>query len=126
MTSEEWHNVMTLLTLVILADKRVYKEEVDAFVVSVKKLNETISPEIFMTEGMAFDWFKSNRSRVTNLLVGPKIEQNIQELISNTKNVPGKAAIIRAMQEIANADSDYHKNEETVIGRCAKGWKLAA
>lgn len=126
MTSEEWHNVMTLLTLVILADKRVYKEEVDTFVDSVKTLNETISPEIFMTKGMAFDWFKSNRNQVANLLVGPKVEQNIRELISNTKKVPGKSAIIRAMQEIANADSDYHKSEETVIGRCVKGWKLAA
>jgi len=126
MTSDEWHNVMTLLTLVILADKRVYKEEVDTFVSTVKSLNETISPDIFMTEGMAFDWFKSNRTRASHLLVGPDVEKNILALVENTKNVPDKKAIISAMEQIANADSDYHASEDNIINKCVKGWKFAA
>ncbi len=126
MTSDEWHNIMTLLTLVILADKKVYKEEVDTFVATVKSLNETIAPGMFMTDSMAFEWFKSNRMRVSHLLVGPHVERNIQELIAKTRKVPGKPAIINAMREIARADDDFHKSEETVIGKCAKGWKLAA
>lgn len=126
MTSEEWHSILTLMTIVILADKKVYKEEVDTFVASVKTLNETISPEIFMTEGMAFDWFKANRGMVSNMIVGPNVEKNIQGLIAKTQNVPGKKEIISAMQTIATADSDFHKSEESIIGKCAKGWKLAA
>lgn len=126
MTSEEWHSILSLMTLVIFADKRVYKEEVDTFVETVKILNETISPEIFMTEGMAFEWFKTNKERIGNLLVGPKVEQNIQDLIRDTRHVPNKRAVIEAMQRIAEADSDFHKNEETIIEKCAKGWKLAA
>lgn len=126
MTSDEWHDIMTLLTIIILADKRVYKEEVDTFVATVKKLNDTISPDIFMTEGMAFDWFKSNRLRVGHLLVGPKVEQNIQTLVKGTMKVPGKQAIIGAMRKIAEADSDFHQSEETIISKCIEGWKLAA
>ena len=126
MTSDEWHNIMTLLTVIILADKRVYKEEVDTFVSTVKTLNETIAPGMFMTESMAFDWFKSNRVRVSHLLVGPNVERNIQDLIANTRKVPGKPAIIDAMRKIARADDDFHKSEETVIGKCVEGWKLAA
>ena len=126
MTTDEWHNIMTLLTIVILADKRVYKEEVDTFVHTVKALNQSISPEIFMTEGMAFDWFKSNRMRVSNLLVGPSVEANIKNLIRNTRNVPGKSKIIDAMQRIAQADSDFHKTEQNVIKRAADGWGVAA
>ena len=126
MTSDEWHNIMTLLTLVILADKKVYKEEVDTFVSTVKSLNETIAPGMFMTESMAFDWFKSNRLRVSHLLVGPNVERNLQDLVQRTRNISGKQAIISAMEKIANADSDYHRNEDTIINKCAKGWKLAA
>ena len=125
MTSEEWHDIMTLLTVVILADKRVYKEEVDTFVGTVKSLNDNISPEIFITEGMAFEWFKSNRTRVNNLLVGPNVQNNIEQLIANTANVPGKIHIIDAMKKIAQADSDFHKNEQNVIRRTASGWGVS-
>ncbi len=126
MTSDEWHNVMTLLTVVILADKRVYKEEVDTFVSTVKSLNETIAPGMFVTESMAFEWFKSNRMRVSHLLVGPHVERNIQDLVRSTSKISGKKAIIIAMEKIANADSDYHRNEDKIISKCVKGWKLAA
>jgi len=126
MNSEEWHGILSLLTLVIFADRRVYKEEVDTFVKAVKNLNETISPEIFMTEGMTFDWFKTNRDRVKNLLVGPKVEQNIQKIIRDTRNVPDKQAVIKAMQTIAEADSDFHKAEESIIEKCMIGWKIPA
>jgi len=122
MTSDEWHDILTLLTIVILADKRVYKEEVDTFVSAVTSLNESISPEIFMTKGMAFDWFKSNRTRIDNLMVGPDVERNIREIIRRTRNVPGKPVIIEAMRSIAQADSDFHKTEESVINRTAYGW----
>lgn len=126
MTTDEWHNILTLLTVIILADKRVYKEEVDTFVATVKSLNEKISPEIFMTEGMAFDWFKSNRMRVDNMLVGPNVDRNIKQIISNTARVPGKSHILDAMQTIARADSDFHKNEQTIIKRAAAGWGVTA
>lgn len=126
MTTDEWHNIMTLLTIIILADKRVYKEEVDTFVKTVKSLNESISPEIFMTEGMAFDWFKSNRVRAENLLVGPNVQRNLKDIIVKTRNVPGKSHIINAMQRIAQADSDFHKNEQSVIKRAAEGWGVKA
>ncbi len=122
MTSEEWHDILTLLTMVIMVDRRVYKEEVDTFVKTVKQLNDSISPETFMTEGMAFDWFKSNRERVKNLLVGKDVDRNIKTAITRTKNIPGKALIIKAMGSIAQADSDFHKSEHTVIRRAAYGW----
>ena len=125
MTSEEWHDILTLLTIVVLADKRVYKEEVDTFVQTVKHLNDTISPETFMTEGMAFDWFKSNRERVGKMLVGKDVERNIKDTISRTKKVHGKAEIVKAMEKIAQADSDYHKSEHGVIRRAAYGWGVA-
>lgn len=122
MTSEEWHDVLTLLTIVILADRRVYKEEVDTFVKVVKQVNDQISPETFMTEGMVFDWFKSNRDRVSKMLVGKDVQRNIQQAILGTRKIPKKAIILAAMQRIAEADSDVHKNELNIIKRTADGW----
>jgi len=122
MTSDEWHDVLTLLTIVILADRRVYKEEVDSFVDTIKSLNAEISPEIFMTDGMAFDWFKSNRDRVSNLLIGPNVDKTIKTIIARTRHIAGKTSVISAMNKIANADSDFHKSEQNIIKRTAYGW----
>jgi len=125
MTSDEWHDILTLLTIVILADRRVYKEEVDTFVETVKKLNEDISPEIFITEGMAFDWFKSNRERVGKMLVGKNVQKNIAGTIKRTRGVPKKPVILKAMKCIAESDSDFHKNEMSIIRRAADGWGVS-
>ncbi len=122
MTSDDWHDILTLLTIVILADKRVYKEEVDTFVRTVKQLNDKISPGMFMTEGMAFDWFKSNRDRVRGLINSPDADKRIKVMIVRTRNLKGKNEVIAAMQAIANADSDFHKSEHNIIRRTAYGW----
>jgi len=124
MTSEEWHDVLTMLTIVILADRRVYKEEVDTFVSAVQFLNKAISPDMLMTKGMAFDWFKSNKKRVANLLVGSQVDKSIENLIKRTDKIPGQGAILAAMQDIAQADSDFHKNEQNIIEKCALGWGI--
>jgi len=125
MTNENWHDVLTLLTIVILADRRVYKEEVDTFVQTVKTLNDQISPEFFMTEGMAFDWFKSNREQVGKFMVGPDADRNMKRLIQRTRKLKHKDLIISTMESIARSDSDYHRSEQNIIRRAAYDWGVA-
>ena len=125
MTSESWHDVLTLMAMVILADKRVYKEEVDTFVESITELNNKISPDMFMTQSMAFEWFKSNRERVKNLLIGKDAKTNVRETVLRVGNLPHKPYIVECMRNIANADNEYHSSEHSVIKQAAYNWKIA-
>ena len=122
MNTDDWEDVLTLMTMVILADERIYKEEVDAFVRAVFELNNAISPDIFITESMAFEWFKNNRDRIRDILKSPDSEPRVQALIRRMNKLRHKAKILAAMDTIAHADSDYHQKEHSVIRMSADNW----
>ncbi len=126
MNSENWHDVLTLMTMVIVADRKVYKEEVDTFVASVNALNGIISPDFFIPESMAFEWFKANHKKVQNMLIGKDAQTNCRETIMKSINVPHKDKIIEVMKDIANADSEYHNQEHHVIKQASYLWKVSA
>ena len=124
MNTETWHKILSLLTVVILADDRVYKEEVDTFVASAMKLNKSISPDMFLTPKMAFDWFVANREHIQKTVNSPGGASHINRLILSLKSLKGKKEVIQAMQAIARADDELHKTEELVISQAAKVWGL--
>ena len=124
MNTETWEDILTLLTMIIVADKRVYKEEVDTFVTAVYELNNAISPDIFFTESMAFEWFKSNRASVRNMMTGRSGEANVKDVIIRLKKLKYQEEILRSMARIAHADSEYHDKEHHVIKQAAYSWKL--
>ena len=126
MNTETWHRILTLLTSIILADDRVYKEEVDTFVDVVLDLNAKISPEMFMTRKMAFDWFVANKDDVNKTLVSPNSDRHLDKLIKSLAKVRNKDAILTALQTIAHADNDFHQKEQAIIGRTIRLWKVAA
>lgn len=124
MQTDDWQKIMTLLTVIIMADKRVYKEEVDMFTRSVVKLNKKLSPGIFMTPKMAFDWFVDNRDRVQAAMTSEDKHDRIDGLILSVSHLPGRNDILRTMFAIAKADSDYHSNERHIVKRAAEAWGL--
>ena len=122
--TENWEDILTLMTMVVLADKKVYKEEVDMFVQAIYDLNNAISPDIFFTESMAFEWFKSNRDRVRNQLIGRNADRNLKEVIIRMKGLAYQEQILISMARIAHADSEYHNKEHKVIQQAAYSWRL--
>lgn len=124
MQTEDWQDILALLVVVILVDARVYKEEVDTFSKAVVVLNKKISPDIFMTEKMAFDWFVENRERIKTTIAAEDGEARIDGLINRVGTVPKLRDVLRTMFKIARSDSDYHNDERHVIKRASKMWGL--
>ena len=124
MNSESWHKILTLLTVVIVADKRVYQEEVNKFVQVVTNLNAVISPDIFMTKKMAFDWFVANREDIKNSLHLPDGDIRLKKLINSFQSGPYQTLILRAMMDIAQADNDFHDSEKTIIDMASEVWNV--
>lgn len=124
MSTESWHDIMTLLSLVVLADKRVYKEEVDTFVSAAVKLNGQVNPGLFITEKMALSWFIENRDGLKSALQSPSINIQIDRILGTLKPLKNKQAILTVMKAIAQADSDYHKSEHYMVKRAATLWGM--
>jgi len=124
MKKEYLENVLTLLTVVILIDDKVYPEEVGAFSKSVQKISEQIDPNILFTQSMAADWFKANRESVQLQLQSEGADTLIRTLIQNIKSFPGKKDIFFNMIRIAHSDSEYHNAEHKVIQIASDVWNI--
>ncbi len=124
MDLNRWNDILTLLAMLVLADHRIYKEELDAFTSTVEHINLQVRPDIIVTHTMAFDWFIHNREQIRNRLNDARTDQTLTDLIKRTRSLPGKASILKAMVEIAKTDQHFHNDDKHMLRKVATGWNI--
>lgn len=124
MKKEYLENVLTLLTVVILIDEKVYPEEVETFSKAVQKISEQIDPNILFTPSMAADWFKANRANVQMKLKQESYKTVISNIIQNLRGFTGHKDVFFNMIRIAHSDQEYHETEHEVIRMASEVWKI--
>lgn len=125
MDTRQWTHILTLLSVAVVVDNRVYKEEVDMFVDRAAALKDIISPEMIFSKKMAFDWFMVHRDPVKSWLAEPDPHTVIMRHILALGESPYCKDILEAIHAIATADGEYHPAEVDVIGMACKHWHLA-
>lgn len=121
----QWKHILTLLSVVIVADNRVYKEEVDAFVERSVALKEIITPKMLFSKKMTFDWFVIHRDEIKDWLHGPEPEEIILKHILALQESEFRQEILDALYAIAIVDGDFHEAESNVIALACKHWGLS-
>jgi len=97
MKKEYLENMLTLLTVVILIDDKVYPEEVETFSKAVQRISAQIDP---------------NTMTVVN------------GLIRNLREFAGHKDVFFNMIRIAHSDDEYHKAEHQVIKTASEIWQI--
>ncbi|MDA8708760.1 TerB family tellurite resistance protein [Hellea sp.] len=120
----QWTHILTLLSVVIVADNRVYKEEVDAFVERSLTLKEVITPKMLFSKKMAFDWFVLHREGIKDWLDAPDSETTILRHILALAKSEFRQDILDALYAVAIVDGDYHEAESNVIALACEHWHL--
>ena len=110
--------------MVIIADKRVYKEEVDAFVDSAMEIKSEINDDTLITRDMVFEWFRGNRDDILALAKSPDFSVEALKIIMSLNECEYREAVLRAMIAVSMADSEFHPSEESLIVIAAAHWKL--
>lgn len=124
MTSEQWMHVFTLLAIIVVADERVYKEEVDCFVAQVDILKADINGETLVTPKLAFDWFVAQKNEIQAKLKSDEAEFFVIRTIQQLLDFPDHAALLRCMQSVSMSDEDFHIQEKTIIELAAGHWGI--
>ncbi len=134
MSVERWNDIFSLLSMVVIADKRVYKEEVDAFVASVMDIKAAIDKaardkavsddDTLITAGLAFEWFRGNRADILAQVSAPEYPMSALKKIFALDGFAQRKEILRAMLIISMADKDYHPSEENLVDIAAAHWGL--
>ena len=119
-----WTEIFKLLAMVIIADKRVYKEEVDEFVNSAMEIKSAINDATLITRDMAFEWFRGNRDDILTLSKSPDFSVSALKIIMSLNEFEHRKAVLSAMVAVSMADSEFHPSEESLIVIAAAHWKL--
>lgn len=119
-----WKYVLKLLGLIIVADKRTLKEEVDTFLDAVTELRPIIDPTICFTEKMAFDWFTRNKKDLEATIDSLAHDTAICEILAPIKSMPHKLDVISSMVRIAVSDGDYCDIEKGLIKKTCLYWNV--
>jgi len=124
--TRQWTHILTLLSVAVIIDNRIYKEEVDMFVEQAFKLKGVISPDMIFSEKMAFDWFVVHRDDIKAWLADIDSHTVILRHILAIGESPFCKEILDAIYAIANVDGEYHSSEVDVISMACKHWHLPA
>ena len=129
MSVDRWNDIFALLSMVIIADKRVYKEEVDAFVTSVMDIKAasdkaSIDDDTLITADLAFEWFRGNRDDILAQVSAPEYPMSALKKIFALDGFAQRKEVLRAMLLISMADKDYHPSEENLVDIAAAHWGL--
>lgn len=124
METARWTDILTLLTIAVVIDRHVYKEEVDAFRKEALALCEILTPDMIFSDKMAFDWFLVHRDSVMRWLVEPQAKLKIIGHLEKLRTEPKRERLLQALYTIAMSDGECHPSEAKLLALAAKHWNL--
>ena len=124
METARWKDILMLLTIAVVIDRRVYKEEVDAFRREALALRDILTPDMIFSDKMAFDWFLMHRDRVMEWLIEPEANQKIVGHLQALRSEPARSRVLHALYEISISDGECHPSETSFLALAAEQWNL--
>lgn len=124
METARWTDILMLLTIAVVIDRRVYKEEVDVFRRECLALCEILTPDMIFSDKMAFDWFLVHRDKVMTWLMEPHSNQKVISHLKKLSSEPERGRILQAFYAISMADDECHPSEAEFIALAASYWSL--
>lgn len=126
MQASDWKYLLKLLGLIVMIDGKVYQEEVQAFTKAATRLQETLSPDIFLSENMIVDWFKNHRAELKAIVESLEYDRHLINIIGPIRGLSQKKLVLNAMISIAESDDFYHAKEQMIINKAARYWNVPA
>ena len=125
MYSTTVQNTLKLLALSVFIDKRVYANEIAAFMDSTNNLDVLTDSGNTMTSAKLLEWFEANQHDLkTQLSKTSEFKSWLRPILDDLADHKEKYAILNRMIKISKADGEFHKNEENLISLTAKHWDV--
>jgi len=121
-----WKHILKLLGLIIVADGKVLKEEVDTYLDVVMELQCVIDPTVSLTRHMARDWFFLNKDSLVEIIDSLAYDTALIDILKEIRSMPHKLDVITGMVKIAVSDNDYSNVEKGLIKKTILYWNISA
>lgn len=126
MFKDDIHKLLCVFTMMVVADKRIYAVEIDAFTKSGIQFFEKTTSGPVPSQARLLMWFEMNREYVKSKVTQNNFEAWFEGLIDDVSQNYSIKAVIDVMQAIAEADEEVHISEKALLVLVKKYWQRAA
>lgn len=112
------------MALVIIADDRVFEEEVSEFVNAVTALQNSVEFQTPVESQNLRDWFNSHEHELNSLMQSPRADAEIAKLFVRLNTMSDKKNMLKGMLSVAVSDGEIHLNEKILMSMAALYWNL--
>jgi len=123
-SASNWQKIFKLVGLIVVANGKIVKEELDVYQDVMIELAAVIDPKIVMTRKTAFDWFVHNKTDLVAIIDSLAYEDTLIDIFSHMRHLPQKLDVLTAMVKVAIADGDYGPKEELFIKKTILFWNV--
>ena len=122
----ELSNILNLIAVTILADKRIYASEIETFIKATSQLDAVKSLEPKISEARLLSWYELNKADIQEKIATPYFKDWFYKLLDQLAHIPEKKPILDVMKSIAEADGEVHVSERALMTLAERYWRAAA
>ena len=115
-------DLLEILALVVVADNRVFEQEIDAFVNAAQSLEIRSEDGSLRTRQWLFDWFHNRYKSLQKEKQSIDLSDHWSRMLKKLKEADNREQILERMNEISKADGYFHINEKLLIALAAGMW----
>ncbi len=126
MNSQQLNETLTLFSLLILIDGKIFPEELEVMVNQLAQIQNSTSTDILFTPAMAKDWFKNNVKSLRMILESDDHENLMKTAVFKLAKYEDdlRLKIYDAMIRIAHADGECHPTEIKMVEHASTSWGI--
>lgn len=122
MISQTTHDVLKLMSFVILADGHVCPSEIDAFVQCAKQVPLYDTDQVLLDDRFLTHWFHQNQKAISEAVLSSESDVELVRLVTGLSGLPNKDDVVKAMIHIGYADGYLHETEKVMISIVRAYW----
>lgn len=107
-------DILTVLAATVLADKRIFAEEIEAFVESSKSICRELEMDPPLSEAKLLSWFEINRDKIKQKLRHNNFESWFEALLKRLNENSILSDLLEHMDFIAKSDGELHVSEKAL------------
>ena len=124
MILKELDDLLSLFAAVIIADKRVFAQEIDVFLKATSTLKTALDIQPNLSEARILSWYEMNKDAVREEVTGPYFRSWLYDRLDRLAHIKSKQDILDIMNKISLADGELHSSESSLMSLTARRWKL--
>lgn len=124
MISNKLDDVLSLLAITIMADKRVFSTEIESFLKVANNLPCARLIDPSLSEARLLNWYEMNKGALRKKVNGSHFKPWFYDCLGRIGNAHNKEDLQAAIHKIALSDGDLHFSEQALMVLTARYWNI--